>query len=38
MKLFTQCPLHIVVSPSSTLNKIWQQFYGAVCELARLIP
>ena len=38
MKLFTQCHLHIVLSPSSTLNKIWQQFYGAVCKLTCLIP
>jgi hypothetical protein len=33
-----QCPLHFVLSPSSTLNKIWQQIYDIVCELTCLIP
>jgi hypothetical protein len=33
-----QFPLHFVLSPSSTLNKIWQQFYDTVCELTFLIP
>lgn len=35
--VYSVYPLHIFLSPSSTLNKIWQQFYDAVCDVAYLI-